>query len=99
MFLAVDFAVPRIGIGQRQNIYSCIKNNNMNVRIGCTTLIITLLFLVSCDDPKQIKNETENNISEQVQNPTNKVLLSSEIVWEKLNPARGDKSPQAGTLW
>lgn len=71
----------------------------MNVRIGCTTLIITLLFLVSCDDPKQIKNETENNISEQVQNPTNKVLLSSEIVWEKLNPARGDKSPQAGTLW
>ncbi|WP_299898956.1 DUF4437 domain-containing protein [uncultured Aquimarina sp.] len=30
---------------------------------------------------------------------TNKVLLSSEIVWEKLNPARGDKSPQAGTIW
>lgn len=31
--------------------------------------------------------------------PTNKVILSSEIVWEKLNPARGDQSPQAGTLW
>lgn len=28
-----------------------------------------------------------------------KSLLSSEIEWEKLNPARGDKSPQAGTIW
>lgn len=28
-----------------------------------------------------------------------KIVLSSEVQWEKLNPARGDKSPQAGTLW
>jgi len=27
------------------------------------------------------------------------VVLASEIEWERLNPARGDKSPQAGTLW
>jgi len=27
------------------------------------------------------------------------IVLSSEINWEQLNPARGDKSPQAGTLW
>ena len=27
------------------------------------------------------------------------IILASEIKWEKLNPARGDKSPQAGTLW
>lgn len=26
-------------------------------------------------------------------------MLSSEIEWEKLNPARGDLSPQAGTIW
>ena len=32
-------------------------------------------------------------------NPTNKVLLSSDIIWEKLNPARGDQSPLAGTIW
>ena len=35
--------------------------------------------------------------------PTSKsnteVVLVSEVKWEKLNPARGDKSPQAGTLW
>ena len=28
-----------------------------------------------------------------------KVVLASEVKWEMLNPARGDKSPQAGTLW
>ncbi len=27
------------------------------------------------------------------------VILTSEVNWEKLNPARGEKSPQAGTLW
>ncbi len=27
------------------------------------------------------------------------VVLASEVKWEKLNPARGDKSPQAATLW
>jgi hypothetical protein len=27
------------------------------------------------------------------------VVLTSEVEWEKLNPARGDKSPQAATLW
>ncbi len=27
------------------------------------------------------------------------VVLTSEVKWEQLNPARGDKSPQAGTLW
>lgn len=27
------------------------------------------------------------------------ILLVDDVKWEKLNPARGDKSPQAGTLW
>lgn len=31
--------------------------------------------------------------------PTNKVVLSKDIQWQYLNPARGDKSPQAGTVW
>ena len=31
--------------------------------------------------------------------PTSEVVLMSEVQWEDLNPARGDKSPQAGTLW
>lgn len=27
------------------------------------------------------------------------VMQASEVVWEHLNPARGDKAPKAGTLW
>ena len=30
---------------------------------------------------------------------TSKVVLKSDITWSPLNPARGDKSPQAGALW
>ena len=30
---------------------------------------------------------------------SHEVVLTSEVEWEQLNPARGDKSPQAGTLW
>ncbi|KAA3605891.1 MAG: DUF4437 domain-containing protein [Calditrichaeota bacterium] len=57
-------------------------------------LISGLTF--SCSNQKKI---IEKEISQKIENPTNKVVLSSEIVWEKLNPVRGDKSPQAGTIW
>lgn len=36
---------------------------------------------------------------ESTAEPTSKVVLTSEVKWEQLNPARGDKSPKAGTLW
>lgn len=63
-----------------------------------TTSYLFLLFglLISCGDSR---TESVNDNNHAIENPTNKVLLSSEIVWEKLNPARGDQSPQAGTLW
>lgn len=54
------------------------------------------MLSVSCND-RRIK--TENKISEQKEKPTNKVVLGSEVKWEKLNPARGDQSPLAGTIW
>ena len=59
-------------------------------------LFLVTIFVVSCNnkEKKAVKKTIEN-----IENPTNKVVLSSEIVWEKLNPARGDKSPQAGTIW
>lgn len=35
----------------------------------------------------------------RVTEPTYEVVLASEIKWEQLNPARGDKSPMAANLW
>ncbi|MES9970543.1 MAG: DUF4437 domain-containing protein [Candidatus Thiodiazotropha sp.] len=31
--------------------------------------------------------------------PVKEVVLASEVKWQQLNPARGDKSPMAATLW
>lgn len=64
-----------------------------------TSIIVLLLLLVSCQDNGKTKSERENDILKQIEKPTNNVLLSSEIKWEKLNPARGEQSPQAGTIW
>ncbi|WP_334058397.1 DUF4437 domain-containing protein [Polaribacter sp. P097] len=58
-------------------------------------LIVSLLF--SCNESKE--NVGENIKTKIIENPTNKVGLSSDIIWEQMNPARGDKSPLAGTIW
>lgn len=42
---------------------------------------------------------SDNIAPEQTAESTNEIILASEIKWEQLNPARGDKSPKAGTLW
>tara|TARA_R110002020_G_scaffold17804_10_gene63141 strand:+ start:16114 stop:16968 length:855 start_codon:yes stop_codon:yes gene_type:complete len=64
-----------------------------------TYLILILGFLVSCNNPKSEEKATETTISQIVENPTNKIGLSTDIIWEQMNPARGDKSPLAGTIW
>jgi len=71
----------------------------MNLNKVHLTFISSILFLVSCKESNKTKIEVEKSSFEEIENPTNKVLLSSEIKWEKLNPARGDQSPQAGTIW
>ena len=65
------------------------------IRITTYLLVISGL-LQACTEP--IKQEAAPAVEETTP-PTNKVVLSSDIVWEQLNPARGDKSPQAGTVW
>lgn len=63
-----------------------------------TIMYLFLMFglFSACSNPTP---EIRESISKKIIDPTNKVVLSSEIIWEKLNPARGDQSPQAGTIW
>ena len=61
-----------------------------------THLLLITGLIFSCTPSKE---ETGMKVSQNIKTSTHKVVLSSEIVWEKLNPARGDKSPQAGTIW
>ena len=55
----------------------------MKSLLTCTAICIAILL---------------NNVSVQAE-PNTEVIPASEVNWEKLNPARGDKSPQAATLW
>lgn len=50
--------------------------------------------LISCSPSEQKEVQVENQPKSEVT-----ILLSQDIEWEKLNPARGDQSPQAGTIW
>jgi len=63
-------------------------------------LFTLVCVFVKCKTPQKIAvNQNEKLQVVADKKPTNQVVLSSEIKWEKLNPARGDKSPQAGTIW
>ena len=59
------------------------------------SVILVLITTIGCSNT----NQSEGTRNEIVSSPTNKIVLSSEIIWQKLNPARGDQSPQAGTIW
>lgn len=59
------------------------------------TFTITFTILLSSCNDSELKEAKQEASTEA----TNKVVLTSDIEWEQLNPARGDKSPLAGTLW
>ena len=58
-------------------------------RLNSVLLIITLVLSY-----KGLTATTANEGKQQT-----KIVLTSEIEWEALNPARGKNSPRAGTLW
>ena len=60
------------------------------------SILLIASMIAACTETKE---EAQSNHQEEIVEPTNQVVLSSEIKWEMLNPARGDKSPQAGTVW
>ncbi|NME71180.1 DUF4437 domain-containing protein [Flammeovirga aprica] len=65
------------------------------MRTQITVLILLIGFALSCtkqEKPKKVEIK-------RTENPTKKVILYSEIQWGKLNPARGENSPFAATLW
>ena len=53
-----------------------------------TAMVLTTLVVVYLAHASGSQNDTSVD-----------VVTVSEVKWEQLNPARGDKSPQAGTLW
>ncbi len=62
----------------------------------------TLLLLVACIPYVVLSACTTNPSNKRatlVPDTTVEIVLASDVDWQPLNPARGDKSPKAGTLW
>ncbi|NIP39297.1 MAG: DUF4437 domain-containing protein, partial [Candidatus Dadabacteria bacterium] len=53
-------------------------------------------IITACTGSKITSHKTP---AEPAVKQTTGVVLMSEVKWEQLNPARGDKSPMAGNLW
>ncbi|MEM8561596.1 MAG: DUF4437 domain-containing protein [Pseudomonadota bacterium] len=69
-------------------------------RLPLFSLMLVPVFLVlaggemwAADTPGVADTDTTDT------HATNTVLSVTDVQWEKLNPARGDQSPQAGVLW
>ena len=58
-----------------------------------TFLILALALLVTILGSAQVRSQTPEPDTDA------EVVLISEVEWGPLNPARGDQSPKAGTLW
>jgi len=61
--------------------------------------IAFLLALSACSTQQESAEEIQQTQTAEIENPTNQVKLVSDVEWEQLNPARGDQSPKAGTVW
>ena len=62
-----------------------------------TLLTVTLVIVAAgCTRLLSASDRTASDLTAEA---TITVVSASEVKWEPLNPARGDKSPQAGTLW
>ena len=69
------------------------KNRNRGNRMRTIRLVLFMITLgLLCGKQALAVGEMDKQSSVEI-------VLASEIDWEQLNPARGDQSPQAGTLW
>lgn len=76
-------------------IYFNTDRIEMKKTIG---LLVLACFIFSCSERQNAENAQKTS-EIKIENPTNKVGLSKDIKFIPLNPARGDKAPQAGAIY
>ncbi len=59
-------------------------------------LLLTSVLLTACSNSQVTSQNTRPSSGVE---PASRVIPASDVQWVALNPARGDKSPKAGTLW
>lgn len=62
--------------------------------IPLSILGIGIFLIIACSEKDDLSRNSVKDGEANIQ-----ILSESNVKWEQLNPARGDQSPQAGTLW
>lgn len=63
------------------------------------TLLAPALIIATASACTNPRVSSDTSAPKPTAGSTSEVVLRSQVEWEQLNPARGDQSPQAGTLW
>lgn len=65
------------------------------------TALAAMLLVTACSSSTATPPMHEPSSATAAPDPhaATKIVVPSELAWEHLNPARGDKAPQAATLW
>ena len=72
------------------------------IKESLLTFLVLMSMITACSNSDIKSDNAETSDDTQtlpMANSSNKVVLASEVNFTPLNPARGDQSPQAGTLW
>ena len=69
---------------------------HMSKLLSLTLISVLSIVTTACENSQVSSN---SDAQKPAVKSTSKVIVTSEVEWEPLNPARGDKSPKAGTLW
>ena len=80
------------------NFACSIQTQIMNMKIRMYLSLALASILAACGN-SQVSSDSAAKKPAPIANAPVKIVLVSEIKFDKLNPARGDKSPQAGTVW
>ncbi len=68
-----------------------------NIRTFLLLALALISIVIAACTTSQVPSQ--NIEPESAAKSTSEVVLKSEVQWAPLNPARGDQSPKAGTLW
>lgn len=73
----------------------------MEIRVSKLICLLVSFVLVGALSPAEVDARTPDQGVAAATSvaAASEVVLLSEVAWEALNPARGDQSPRAGTLW
>lgn len=79
-------------------IPGALEREDFRLRPSCfhrwSAVLAALFCAVACGTPSATPQTAEEESEASFE-----LVLASEVEWNHLNPARGDKAPQAATLW